>query len=441
MRTSIAVYSLLAGAIACCGLQLLTPLYAQNNSARRDTLHLANQIIADVTLVDHGEGQWLFQDALGSQIRTSALVRWGRWSGAVDQSAVWMTDGSWLVGSVGLVSSQWLRVDQPWLGAIEVPMSKVRAVVVAPPASMAEWLQWQQRLVDLQGEQDAVWLRNGNRLTGVIRWPEAATGDAAPRLSMHDSVQTVSIDWEEVQAVALSPVLAGQLSEKASGLQIGLDDGSLLKNVQLTRKAGKLELHYALLAKQWIIDEPHFFSHGLTYAARDAVPQVTLLSQAKPVSYRFLPDWELHYELGVHRTVAGLPIVIGRRRESGIIHDGLAMHSSSQVSYRWDGSPGQFLAEVRLAEPFSIGNRHGDAICRVLIARDGKLSEAGATTLTGRTANRLQLEGASNNDNTNQAYLDVDISLAQLVVLVVEKGQFSQWGDQVYWLNPRMVAR
>jgi hypothetical protein len=74
----------------------------------------------------------------------------------------------------------------------------------------------------------------------------------------------------------------------------------------------------------------------------------------------------------------------------------------------------------------------GDVVCKVLLGRDRELTTAETFSISNLTARAATGPGEVRR-------VEVDITGAQLVVLVVEKARFGQWGDQVYWLDARFT--
>jgi hypothetical protein len=110
----------------------------------------------------------------------------------------------------------------------------------------------------------------------------------------------------------------------------------------------------------------------------------------------------------------------------GIIDRGLATHSSSQVAYRLDGNEKKFLSEVVLARPTDgADERLGSAACQVMLARAGKLQQVASFSL--------------DRSDSSPKPISVDISGAQLLVLVTEQADFDQYGDHVLWLEARIA--
>jgi hypothetical protein len=149
------------------------------------------------------------------------------------------------------------------------------------------------------------------------------------------------------------------------------------------------------------------------------------LSDLVPARYRHVSDSTLRWELGIDRDLFGAAL----HTDSSLYLRGLASHSSSQIAYRWDGSPVRLLAEVTLAAaaPGSAAQL-GSVDCQVLVARGGKLQSVHTFSLR-RTA-----QGATQ----MVELIDLELRDAQLIVLVTDKSDYGQYGDHVLWLDARL---
>lgn len=359
-----------------------------------------------------------------STISSAQVARWGSWRGVVGRQVVWLSDGSWLTGDIQFGANNRLFVENKWLELPAISLRSVRAIVYSPVASLAEWSELQQQLLSLSGENDIVWLRDRRQLSGVI--DQASFAPDTSKISMVVAGQQVSISLEDVATIAFSPTLLSNVP--LASFRIGLADGSLINWTTINSRGGKIEFATTSLTKVSSLDSGDQFVKGITLIDQLALLGVQRMDQLKPASYRQISDNSLEFELGVNQDVYGKPIRIGSGRSAGIAFRGLALHSSSQVAYRWDRKPARLLAEVRMADPKS---KVGHVLCKVLLARDGKLEPASEFTLqcdSGETLSAVQ-------------WLEVDVTDAQLIVLVVEKGEAGQLGDHVVWLDARIVSR
>ncbi len=414
-------------------------LFAQDQHTQ--PLHLADKRFKEAKLTGIQGKQLEFSVAASAgnkTIATQQVVRWGSWRSIIGSQAVWMSDGSWLSGQVQLSNRNQLRLQSKWLNLPELPFRSIRAVVYTPVASMADWIAMEQTLKSLSGENDVVWLRDRKQLTGVIEL-ESLTEDTK-ELSIKVADQKVTVPLEEIAALAFSPSLFSEVSAEPA-LQIGIDDGSFLRAVELSSADGKANFVLPSLAKVASLDDVSEFVRAVTFVQNSPIGKVQRLDQLKPASYRHISDSTLEFSLGVNEDVYGKPLVLGSQRHAGIVFHGLALHGASQVAYRWDRSPAKLLAELHMADPES---KLGNALCKVMLVRSGKLETVWEATLSNK-ATSDSTAGTPSTSDRKQAItgipVEIDITDAQLVVLVVEKGEQGQLGDHVIWLDARIATQ
>jgi hypothetical protein len=413
------------------GALLLTQVSLAGEGASLQRLHREDRIVPNSHLRQLRGEQWIFATSDNERVETARPVRWGQWRGLVDQQAVWLMDGSWIAGRLQGRTADGLLIQNAWLDVMEIPITSIRAVLVSPAASITEWVEMQQQLDSIRGEDDVIWLRDRSRLAGVVDWPQMRGEDLdrANDLRTAISVQlpggVAEISWSDVRLIAFSPTLLGKIPENRSTIRMGLEDGTLLNASSIENRGDHVAIRIPGLPELKSYDSSELLIRAIDFLGTNELSRATRTDQLEPISYRFLADSELEFPLGVNQSIDGLPMIVGHGQRTGILFHGLAMHSSSQVAYSWDQSPGRFLAEVRLASSAEEYRVLGDAVCKVLAAKQGKLLPLVEFSL-GRQA-----------DQPDSVLVDVDITDAQMVVLMVEKGRLGQWGDQVYWLDAR----
>lgn len=401
-------------------------LAASPRLARPQSLHTADAIYASARLASlDPAGKWSFQlTELGEQaISSEEVVRWGSWPGIQDEQAVWMSDGSWLAGELRFDQPEMLTVDSDWLQSVQVALPNLRGLVWNPPASLPAWVKLQEQMLASQGSQDTLWLTNRRKISGVIRW--LADGEQN-RLEVDTAGRVISLAMDEVRAIVFSPTLAGRLPAYSAGFQVGLVDGSLLNVSAMSPAAGTVTLQMHSSLQFTSLDPPRGFAQSVVYLA-SMQHAADHLSQRRPASYRQLSDSTLTWPLGEDRSVFGLPLA----NPQGLLFRGLAMHSDSQAAYRWDGSAGRLLAEVQMAPPQPAAHsRLGSVRCQVMLARDGALE----------SVSDFSLSRATDAADQQSKLLDVDVTGAKLIVLVVESSDYGQYADHVQWLDARIAA-
>ena len=391
-------------------------------SNAQSSLHTREEVVTNAQLVQlNAQGQWDF-DAGGKLISVdnSAIVRWGAWPGVLQKSAVWLTDGSWLAGRVEFNSPQEVTLHSEWLQPVKIPLRSVRGLVMIAPASINAWNRLQMQLETTTGGRDTVWLSGNRQIAGVLRFETEAL-DRSPRYILENAGQTIPVDASEVQAVVFSPTLLGKIPVQSKQVVLGIEDGSRLNIRKFSDQADRIRIELSDGLVLQSLDSRFEFCRGITCLTNQ--PQrVTFLSDIEPASYKHIAQSQLTWPLGRNRDLLGQPLM----NSVGIIDRGLATHSSSQVAYRLDGSEKNFLSEVGLARPADgADERLGSAACQVMLARAGKLQQVATFSL--------------DRSDSSPKPISVDISGAQLLVLVTEQADFDQYGDHVLWLEARIA--
>ncbi len=407
------------------GFHPLRPAFAQ-------TLHTRSSIAPQAALLGFSpEGDWTFQieEAPVSVPRTQ-MVRWGGWMGVLKEQAVWLGDGSWLCGDISFTDSHRIVVDSEWFKSADISLDSVRGVLLTPPQTLDRWLQLQAEMLEVSGDRDLLWLAGNKKLSGVIRWP-TVTAPRVETLQVDTAGQLIVLPLNSVEAIVFSPTLVGSLPQRlarqqaGTSFKLGLADGSLLNVQSFSLDATRAQLTLEDSSELLTLDTPNRFSQAVKFIEGPASDAI-FLSQLEPASYRHLSDSVLHWELGRDRDVYHQPLHTTELQ----FFRGLAMHSSSQAAFRWDGSGARFLSEVVFAAPaVQASPSLGSVDCQVLVARAGKLE----------TVLEFSLRRHSHGQLESTRIIDVDVTGAQLVVLVTEKSDFGQYADHVLWLDARIA--
>ncbi len=417
-------------------------LFASQTQLIAQTLHTLDTIQPDAKLLAlNSDGRWSF--AVGereTQLAAEQIVRWGAWTGALDDSAAWLADDSLVCGEL-ILSASGVALASDWLDVPPLAWNSIRGLVLAPPRTLDNWLVLQAQMQAVDGEEDVLWLANGTRLKGIVRWDDASDSPIGQTLGIDVGAggvgggdvleggsggQSIRIPLAEIKAIVFSPALLGPVPEQRGTIWISLQDGSRLKTTRIDVSPTGVQLALAGGLQLTSLDSPEQFVSAVVGIARPSAAGTQFLSELSPASYRHLPDSTLSWELGVDRDVLGDALHTRR----GIFERGLATHSVSQVAYRWDGSAARLLAEVRLAAaPPGAAERLGSVACKILVARGGEL----------QTAHAFELQRAAHGQSPPVELVDVALQDARLIVLVTDKSDYGQYGDHVLWLDARLT--
>ena len=392
------------------------------------SLHTTDHVIFNASLVDMTEGHWHFRfpevgrESAELALRPSDVIRWGSMVGATEKPAVWLKDGSILCGKLEITDDGNVGVTNDWFDVPPIDRSLVRVLVLQPPTTLKAWFELRSDITSLSGAEDVVWLRDAKRVSGVVRWTSAS------KLAIENNGANLEIAMGDIVAIAFSPALFSDSADDTQGYELGLVDGTHLREPVLKPTDSNVELLIAGELRCQSLDPPQQFYRSLVYlrgpkAGTNEALKTLMLADLPVANYRFNADSLLTWDLGVNSDVRGEPLTDG----NGEVPNGISLHSSSQVAYRWTGGEGKLLAEAQLVRADSRIDQNvslAEAHCRVILARGGKLE----------TVEEFRLSPQSHRHS-----IDVDLQNAQLIAIVVESERFGQYGDEVHWLNARIV--
>lgn len=399
-------------------------VWMQSDVQAQQLLHTHNKIYPATSLLAiDSQLAWKFGNATGDKtLPSTEIVRWGAWVGVTRNAAVWLNDGSWLVGELDSITPESVSVRSDWLDEVTIPLRNVRGIVKVAPASLAVWNQLQRQMETTTGSRDNVWLAGGRQVSGILRI-DPSDGSTADSYGIENAGEQTRVAWSDTQAIAFSPALLGPLPAQSNHLVVGLTDGSRLnvRSVQIDDTRLKFQLVGGVEVQS--LDQPNDFVAGVNLLANRPT-NVTFLADLEPANYRNISHTRIPWPLGKNRDLLGRPLM----NAIGVIDRGLSMHSSSQAAYRWDGSAARLLSEVLLAAPpNSVSSDLASVNGQVLVARGGKLE----------TVMNFEID----RNTTESILVDVDLTGVQLVALVTEQGNFGPYGDHLLWLDARIAKQ
>lgn len=377
-----------------------------------------------------------FQTGEATRVLPAAdLVAWGKWNERTKSSHVMLADGGLLAGDLLDLSTRHVVIgDRSGLGRlmwnrIEIPLPQVRGVVFRPPLDFLARDQLVDRVLTADGSRDNIILENGDVVGGLLySAPAAERADqpnqqpadlpvdpAATFLHLRTGDQKIAIPVSKALALILNPALSEQAPPQGPSAFLGFRDGSQLHVQQIQQNAAAITVR--LVGGAELTTETDWFFDELT-AVQPHSPNVTWLSDLKPLSYKHIPylrrDWPMHAD----RSVLG-----GRlRHRQHVFARGLGMHSSSRVAYALRGRFTSFAAELALD---ASAGRQGSVIYRVFVnGDDGKWSRAFESPIVRGGDDRIPIT--------------VDLTGARAMALIVDAADRGDQLDHANWLNARL---
>jgi hypothetical protein len=375
---------------------------------------------ARFTRIDSDWNITLQTDSGARRIPAAELVRWGTAPALTRGPMIVLADGGVLVAEVRAIEGEQLTVDSLLFGEVQLPLARLRGVIVNPPADRLERERLLDRLATATGSRDRLLLQNGDvvegqlALAGPQRQGPPAPGETVRLESLKMQVENGSIEapLDRVAAVIFNPSLVR--IPQARGLQvwIGLAEDGLLAAEKIESQTGLT----AILLPGGIrlqTDDAGF---------RDSVQLVqpiggkaVYLSDLTPIGYRHIPYLTLEWDYGRDRNALG-----GRLRAGGRTYlKGLGMHSTSRLAYQLDGKFQRLKAELALDE--SVG-REGSVVFRVYTGGD-----------SGQW--RPVYESPIIRGGDPPTPISVDIGGAKGVALIVEHADLGDVQDHANWLD------
>lgn len=406
---------------------------ADAGAASPPDMHLSDSRLPAARLLDiNAVGQLVVQSAGQTQaVPLSEIVRWGKPRAGSGSDLVWLADGSWLAGQIQWKNAEALELISDWFEPVPLELDQVRGFILDPPASAKGLAELQRQMQSTTGGDDVVWKRRSDeQLSGLLsfelRPAIEATLPPNPTWSLRTrgAADVIKLDSEDVRAIVLSPVLRSPPRRQPGSCAIGLKDFSQLNVAALERNAeARVSVRLTDRRVLQAVDAATQFVSSITQIVGDP-ERVQWVSDLEPAQYRLLhEDRELTWPLGRDRDLFGKPIFV----EGEFVARGLVMHAPSQAAYRWSGGKARLLAELTvLGRRDDLSTEVGSVQCKVLVARGGKLVEVFQSPVLRPSSAPVAVE--------------VDISDAQLIALLVEEADQGPVGDHALWREVRIVA-
>jgi hypothetical protein len=317
---------------------------------------------------------------------------------------VMFTNGDRLPGQILELSGERLRF-RAALGEgqeLNLPLTTLAVLWVAAPDS-ADDPRLARRLLTGQRRRDAVWLRNGDVLEGVL------TGLDRRAVQIEVEHKGVRVDFAKVAAIALNTELARRSPPRGVQGHLVLANGSRLTLVEGALTAGTLSGR-----TPFGVDIRVPLDQIVALDLRQG--RAVYLSDLKPVRYQFTSYFEGQWPWVPDGSASGDDLVL-----AGSTYDkGLGLHSESRITYDLAAGYRRFEALVGLDDK---SGREGRVRLQVLV--DGK-----ARDLDGDQELRWE---------DGPRAVAVDVTGARELTLVVRFGRRGNVQGHVDWADARLL--
>lgn len=414
---------------------LLAICFVDADLHAQSALHAAKQFHANAKLTNFDErGQCVFQQ--GDQSLTlpaSQVVRWSSRQPTVPDSSIALADGSWLAGELQWPTDRRVRVKSKWFEVVELDIDALRAMIVSPSPSWPETQLLRSQMLSITGSQDVLWKRDSESASGIVTIQIKKSVDASGpdraiwSFKAPTAAASVEVPQNDLAGITFSPILRRSSPPGTTCSQLHMGDGGCLFVKDFTRREdGRMELRLASGVTLVSLDEADQFV--LAIAQITAEPGgVIWLSDTEPARYRLLEsESRVPWQLGRNRDLFGKRLFDA---DGHAIEHALVIHSPAQAAYRWDGKAARLAATIEILSIADVAGAvppFGSTRCQVLVGRDGQLIKAWESELLRA--------------GQPPVLVDVEISRAQLIVLLVDQADMGTIGDHVMWRDVRVVT-
>lgn len=347
------------------------------------------------------------------------LARWGDYGDSFRLMHLVLADGSLLAAEIARLADDKLVVDGELWGRAEIPLAKVRGVILDPPPSAADRDRLWERIATAQGAEDQLVLPNGDVLRGVLKKlepPAAVATSATPAITFAVEGRDLTISVNKARAIVFNPALLSPVAQPPFYVMLGFRDGSLLNAASVSPAGAFLRL--TLTHDVALELDPQLLQTELTLL-QPISDRVVYLSDLEPISYKHIAYLDTPWPLGRDRSVTG-----GRLRHGGKLSvKGLGMHSASRVAYRLDGRYRRLEAELAVDDSAGLG---GSVVFRVFV---GDAAEQWT-----RVYESPVVRGGA-----PALPISVEVSRAQAAALIVDFADRGDVLDRALWLNARLT--
>ncbi|MEO0530032.1 MAG: NPCBM/NEW2 domain-containing protein [Planctomycetota bacterium] len=393
-------------------IALAAALLVGNESRAQEAILADGTRIQDATLTaatfDNSRSEATFTVS-GEPRTTRNLVRWGEPKPPVNRPGVILADGSRLFsdrdwapnGLLQLFDDEDIVRLRRNLGWVELGREKVRWLLLTPSAAGLEVERLPETILTTD---DLVFLAGGDQIAGRVERLSAGT------LTVTVAGQPIETPLEKVAAVRLGD---DDADADSPACLVGLSDGSLVKASRLVAQQDSTELTLGGVTAVVPTDALAF--------VQPLVGTTRYLSDIEPIDYRHTPYLDLAWPYARDHGLSGGPLVGGGRRAA----KGLAMHSAARLVYRLDGTPQRFQAELAVADPEPAAADTGSVAFRVYLVKDGGFQAA--------------YEGPTQRVGEPAVPIDLDVTGAAAIALVIDYADDGDAGDDALWLDARLV--
>ena len=356
-------------------------------------------------------------------IPSDAILRWGEPVRPPLKPFIMLSDGSELILErashvVGLENDR-LGFQSELFGEVFLPIDSIRAIVLSTPREDSQRDQLTRQLATANPGQDELVLQSGDVLRGRLIEIESDL------VQFSTGGRERAIARELVAMIVLDPQYGSRRIHQAHAI-IGLRDGHqlLAESISLDRDLLEIELFdgTVLKAKSYVRpveDQTVSFIQPLG-------PHLLYLSDLEPCSYKHIPYLSVQRSFGLDRDIHGRLLVTAESGRRGL--KGIAMHSTSRLTFDVPGAYSRFESELSLAAN-AAGTSGGSVVYRVFLKKETIWEEVFVSPIVRQSPNVI----ACGVD------LGTGSSKASAISLVVDFADRADQSDHALWMDARLV--
>lgn len=291
----------------------------------------------------------------------------------------------------------------------DLPITRVRELIVPSGRAARTAVEAMQTSTRPTGEDDEVWLANGDRLSGLIGRidPNGVT------LVTDDGETLIGFDvLRRARLAELRQPATRRVGGEALRVRLTLRDGSALTVDGL--RSTRDEVHVVLDRKGQQVERR---------MRLDRIRRIDViggrwqwLTRVRPTTAENTPLLDLHWPHRIDRNVLGGPIKIGGRT----FERGIGVHSRSRLVYRLDEGSRRFVCGYGLDDE---SGPLADVDVKILL--DGKVAHRATGVRADGRVRRVSIE----------------LNGARQVELLVDFGKNGHVQDRFDWVEPAVIRR
>lgn len=331
---------------------------------------------------------------------------------AVNESArIILASGGFITADLIACDMESVKTESRLLGAVEIPLSQIAAILLAPPTSAKRCDELVATLLERDIAADQLGMTNGDAITGAITAIDIDGANST--IALENDGRRLSIPFTNVNAITFDPRTLNA-RQSAERYRIGFSDGSLVNAAEFLIENGKATFT-PFSGTTWSA------AAEKTVYVDYANPRVNWLEDRVPDQYQHVPFLTGEWDWLPKRNALGGQL----RCEQQRFAHGLGTHSASQLTYALREPVTRFQAEIALDDVSTLGS----VVFRVVTFH----------RLEGETVRKERFVSPIIRNGDAPIAVSIDLDGAVGIRLIVDFGESGDQQDYANWLNARLI--